>query len=180
MLKFMSMTCYCPAFYLAFIYLSRKPSFELETYISRSTFTKCGAKSRLGSRSYRPILVNLIHDPFSEPISLFLPTTMIPGSRVVPGRYPAVGTDEIADRIRERRGARGLTDLDGALLHVPPIADGWNSLLGAVRTKGHLPGDVRELLVRSIANSGSGTILTSSLDSSCCRRKPRCLRMDTP
>ena len=69
-------------------------------------------------------------------------------SRRVPGRYPPSGDSEIADRIRARRGARGLTPLDGTLLHVPPIADGWNKLLGAVRTGGKLGGDIRELMVR--------------------------------
>ncbi|KAJ7287635.1 beta-ketoadipate enol-lactone hydrolase [Mycena rebaudengoi] len=68
-------------------------------------------------------------------------------SRLVPGRFPPPGASPIADRIRERRGERGLTPLDGALLHVPPVAEGWNSLLGAIRTKGALPGDVRELMI---------------------------------
>ena len=68
-------------------------------------------------------------------------------SRIIAGRYPPTGTSPIADAIRARRGPRGITPLDAALLHVPPIADGWNSLLGAVRTQGKLPGDVRELMV---------------------------------
>ncbi|THH18803.1 hypothetical protein EW146_g2241 [Bondarzewia mesenterica] len=72
-------------------------------------------------------------------------------SRRVPGRFPAVGSSPIADRIRERRGARGLTPLDGTLLHVPQVADGWNSLLGAIRTKGNLPGDVRESMILRVA-----------------------------
>ncbi|KAJ6593790.1 Alpha/Beta hydrolase protein [Mycena capillaripes] len=72
-------------------------------------------------------------------------------SRLIPGRFPPPGASPIADRIRERRGARGLTPLDGALLHVPPVAEGWNSLLGAVRTKGSLPGDVRELMILRVA-----------------------------
>ncbi|KAJ7096423.1 Alpha/Beta hydrolase protein [Mycena epipterygia] len=72
-------------------------------------------------------------------------------SRLIPGRFPPPGTSPIADRIRERRGARGLTPLDGALLHVPPVAEGWNSLLGAIRTKGALPGDVRELMILRVA-----------------------------
>ncbi|KIY72300.1 alpha/beta-hydrolase [Cylindrobasidium torrendii FP15055 ss-10] len=75
----------------------------------------------------------------------------MPTSRIVPGRYPAPGTSPIADAIRERRGARGLTPLDGTLLHVPPVAQGWNSLLGAIRTKGNLPGDVRELMILRVA-----------------------------
>ncbi|KAJ7593295.1 beta-ketoadipate enol-lactone hydrolase [Mycena floridula] len=75
----------------------------------------------------------------------------MPTSRFVPGRYPQQGSSAIADKIRERRGARGLTPLDGTLLHVPPVAEGWNSLLGAVRTKGKLPGDVRELMILRVA-----------------------------
>ncbi|KAF7361956.1 Carboxymuconolactone decarboxylase [Mycena venus] len=72
-------------------------------------------------------------------------------SRLIPGRAPPPGVSSIADRIRERRGARGLTPLDQALLHVPPVAEGWNSLLGAIRTKGSLPGDVRELMILRVA-----------------------------
>ncbi|KAJ6499412.1 beta-ketoadipate enol-lactone hydrolase [Mycena sanguinolenta] len=72
-------------------------------------------------------------------------------SRLIPGRAPTPGVSPIADRIRERRGARGLTPLDQALLHVPPVAEGWNSLLGAIRTKGSLPGDVRELMILRVA-----------------------------
>ena len=68
-------------------------------------------------------------------------------SRRVPGRFPAPGTSEIGDRIRQRRGPRGITALDAALLHAPPVADGWNSLLGGIRNKGNLPGDLQELLV---------------------------------
>ena len=68
-------------------------------------------------------------------------------SRVVAGRYPAPGTDSLADAMRERRGARGLTPLDANLLHIPPIASGYNTMLGAIRTKGKLPGDVREAMV---------------------------------
>ena len=33
--------------------------------------------------------------------------------------------EEIVQRIRERRGERGLISLDRALLHSPPVANGW-------------------------------------------------------
>ena len=66
----------------------------------------------------------------------------------VPGRYPIPGSSPVADRIRQRRGRRGLTPLDGTLLHSPPYADGWNTLLGAVRSGGRLPADIREAIVR--------------------------------
>ncbi|KAF9063005.1 Alpha/Beta hydrolase protein [Rhodocollybia butyracea] len=75
----------------------------------------------------------------------------MPTSRLVPGKYPEPKTSLIADKIRDRRGARGLTPLDGTLLHVPPIAEGWNTLLGAVRTKGNLAADVRELMILRVA-----------------------------
>ena len=68
-------------------------------------------------------------------------------SRVLAGRYPPPGTDSNADAIRERRGASGITPLDANLLHVPPVAGGFNALLGAIRNKGNLPGDIREAMV---------------------------------
>jgi hypothetical protein len=82
-------------------------------------------------------------------------------SRLIKGRYPAQSTSPIADAIRLRRGERGITPLDAALLHVPSIAEGWNSFLGAVRTQGKLPGDVRELMVDPF--SSSTTIYVISL-----------------
>jgi 4-carboxymuconolactone decarboxylase len=60
------------------------------------------------------------------------------------------GNGEVAVRIRARRGGR-LTPLDGMLLHSPPLADGWNSLLGAVRDSSTLPPDIRELAVLRVA-----------------------------
>jgi AhpD family alkylhydroperoxidase len=56
----------------------------------------------------------------------------------------------IADRIRARRGGR-LRPLDRILLHSPPVADGWNALLGAVRTGIGLPDALRELVILRIA-----------------------------
>ncbi|KAM6490133.1 beta-ketoadipate enol-lactone hydrolase [Amanita muscaria] len=72
-------------------------------------------------------------------------------SRLVNGRYPPPGTSPIADAIRARRGERGITHLDAVLLHRPPVAEGWNTLLGAIRTRGALPGDIRELMILRVA-----------------------------
>ena len=55
--------------------------------------------------------------------------------------------EEVVARVRARRGSRGLIPLDTTLLHAPKIADGWNSLLGAVRTKSSLPDDIREIAI---------------------------------
>ncbi|KAI1439121.1 carboxymuconolactone decarboxylase [Xylaria sp. CBS 124048] len=67
---------------------------------------------------------------------------------------PPTATPEDADivaRIQARRAPRPLIPLDLALLHSPPLADGWNAFLGAVRTRGTLPTAVRELLVCRVA-----------------------------
>ncbi|MGK5112714.1 carboxymuconolactone decarboxylase family protein [Geodermatophilus sp. CPCC 205506] len=55
-----------------------------------------------------------------------------------------------ADLLRIRRGGR-LSPLDRLLLHSPPVAEGWNAMLGALRTGTTLPGDVRELVVLRVA-----------------------------
>lgn len=65
-------------------------------------------------------------------------------------RIPYVPADlsgPIADAIRVRRGERGLTSLDRSLLQAAPIAEGWNKLLGAVRTGSSLADDLREIMV---------------------------------
>lgn len=67
---------------------------------------------------------------------------------------PETKTEEeaaIVKRIQERRAPRPLQALDLALLHSPPVADGWNSFLGAVRTKTSLSDDLRELAISRVA-----------------------------
>lgn len=59
--------------------------------------------------------------------------------------------EAIVERIRARRAPRPLQSLDRALLHSPPVADGWNSFLGAIRTKTSLPADIRELAISRVA-----------------------------
>jgi len=59
--------------------------------------------------------------------------------------------NEIVQRVLTRRGDQGLTPLDRTLLHSPPITDGWNSLLGAIRTQTSLPADLRELAICRVA-----------------------------
>jgi 4-carboxymuconolactone decarboxylase len=66
-------------------------------------------------------------------------------------RLPYIVPDnEVADRIRRRRGG-ALTALDAMLLHSPAFADGWNSLLGAVRERCTLSPDIREAVILRIA-----------------------------
>ena len=68
-----------------------------------------------------------------------------------PPPTPTPEIEAIVDRVKARRGAKGLIPLDLALLHAPMIADGWNGLLGAVRTKNSLPDDIREIAICRVA-----------------------------
>ena len=55
-----------------------------------------------------------------------------------------------ADLLRVRRGGR-LSALDRLLLHSPPVAEGWNALLGALRAGTTLSADLRELIILRVA-----------------------------
>ncbi|KAG6015540.1 hypothetical protein E4U43_005123 [Claviceps pusilla] len=57
----------------------------------------------------------------------------------------------IIERIQQRRAPQPLQPLDLTLLHSPPLADGWNAFLGAVRTRTDLPADLRELAISRVA-----------------------------
>ena len=59
--------------------------------------------------------------------------------------------EAIYDRIRQRRQPRPLIPLDLALLHNPNIADGFSTLLGAIRTQSSLPKAVMELAICYVA-----------------------------
>ncbi|KAK4190716.1 AhpD-like protein [Podospora australis] len=59
--------------------------------------------------------------------------------------------DAIVKRIQERRAPRPLQPLDLTLLHSPPVADGWNSFLGAIRTKTTIPEDLKEIAISRVA-----------------------------
>ncbi|KAI1455286.1 AhpD-like protein [Annulohypoxylon moriforme] len=58
---------------------------------------------------------------------------------------------EIVSRIAARRAPRPLQPLDLALLHAPPVADGWNAFLGAIRQRTSLDARVREIAICRVA-----------------------------
>jgi alkylhydroperoxidase family enzyme len=70
-----------------------------------------------------------------------------------PNPPPPSGNFEAAviARITARRAPRPLQELDLALLHSPPVADGWNSFLGAIRSQTSLQPDIRELAICRVA-----------------------------
>ncbi|CBF74866.1 hypothetical protein AN4023.2 [Aspergillus nidulans FGSC A4] len=58
---------------------------------------------------------------------------------------------EILARVQTRRAPNGLLPLDRALLHSFPVADGWNSFLGAIRQRTSLSSVIRELVISRVA-----------------------------
>jgi alkylhydroperoxidase family enzyme len=61
---------------------------------------------------------------------------------------PAIAA--LVETIRARRGGQ-LLDLDRMLIHSPPYAQGWNTLLGAVRRSLDLDAQLRELAICTVA-----------------------------
>src|SRR5687767_7375414 len=79
----------------------------------------------------------------ATPISIYRAlTTTTPYKMRVP-YAPSTAPDEesrpIYERIAARRAPRPLQPLDLALLQNPAVADGWNSFIGAIRTKTTVP-----------------------------------------
>lgn len=68
-----------------------------------------------------------------------------------PKEAPTEEASPIYERIAARRAPRPLIPLDLALLHNPAVADGWNSFIGAIRTKTSLPETLKELAISRIA-----------------------------
>lgn len=75
----------------------------------------------------------------------------IPYAPNTPPEDASEETRAIYTRISERRKPRPLIPLDLALLHNPSIADGWNTLLGAIRSKTSLDAGLMEMAVSRIA-----------------------------
>ncbi|KAJ5029627.1 Intradiol ring-cleavage dioxygenase [Bipolaris maydis] len=82
-----------------------------------------------------------------------LTSSTVPKMRVpyAPSEPPNEEARPIYERIAERRKPRPLIPLDLALLHNPAMADGWNSFIGAIRTKTSLPDTLKELAISRVA-----------------------------
>ena len=65
-------------------------------------------------------------------------------------QMPNKDDQAVVERVKERRGGK-LIELDKALLHAPPVADGWNSFLKAIRTQNSLADSVREVAISRVA-----------------------------
>ncbi len=66
---------------------------------------------------------------------------------IVPGSRPELA--ELEARILAERGR--ISPLYQVLLNSPPIAQGWEQMLSAVRNRNSLPADIRELVILRVA-----------------------------
>lgn len=81
----------------------------------------------------------------------YAPTTPPPPAAGEPSDpSDPTSTAAIYARIAARRAPRPLIPLDLALLHSPPIADGWNTFLGAIRTSTLLSPAILELAISRV------------------------------
>ncbi|KAJ5278929.1 4-carboxymuconolactone decarboxylase family protein [Penicillium angulare] len=71
----------------------------------------------------------------------------------VPDPPPTTTSDEarILSAVQARRAPNPLLPLDLALLHSYPVTEGWNSFIGAIRTKTTLSTVIRELAICRVA-----------------------------
>ncbi|RJE20026.1 4-carboxymuconolactone decarboxylase [Aspergillus sclerotialis] len=75
----------------------------------------------------------------------------LPYAPSTPPESAGPDTAEIYSRIAARRHPRPLIPLDLSLLHSPPVADGWNSFLGAIRSRTVVDSGILELAVCRVA-----------------------------
>ncbi|MCJ1374520.1 hypothetical protein MMC20_005752 [Loxospora ochrophaea] len=68
-----------------------------------------------------------------------------------PPHDPSPTLSATVSRMTARRAPHPLQPLDLTLLHSPPVADGWNSFLGAIRTQTSLAAHLRELAICRVA-----------------------------
>jgi alkylhydroperoxidase family enzyme len=68
-----------------------------------------------------------------------------------PSTAPTEESKPVYERVAERRKPRPLQPLDLALLHNPSVADGWNSFIGAIRTKTSISEGLKELAIARVA-----------------------------
>lgn len=78
-------------------------------------------------------------------------TMRLPYAPSTPPADAPADTAGIYERIAARRHPRPLIPLDLSLLHSPPVADGWNSFVGAIRSQTIVDSGLLELAVCRVA-----------------------------
>lgn len=96
----------------------------------------------------RPFLSTL---PESSAVRFQARAMRLPYAPTTPPADAPAETAGIYERIAARRNPRPLIPLDLSLLHSPPVADGWNTFLGAIRSRTVVNSGILELAVCRVA-----------------------------
>jgi alkylhydroperoxidase family enzyme len=102
----------------------------------------------------KPPTPSILRVEIHSPRKLRRFSTLAPLKMRVPYAPKEPPTEEdraVYERIAARRAPRPLIPLDLALLHNPAVADGWNSFIGAIRTKTSVDDSLRELAIARVA-----------------------------
>ncbi|KAL9599063.1 MAG: hypothetical protein Q9219_004097 [cf. Caloplaca sp. 3 TL-2023] len=75
----------------------------------------------------------------------------LPYVPTIPPESAESDSESAYKELAARRQPAALQALDLTLLHSPPIASGWSSFFGAIRTGGILPIEIRELCICRVA-----------------------------
>ncbi|KAK0356690.1 hypothetical protein LTR59_013431 [Friedmanniomyces endolithicus] len=131
----------------------------LKTRPDRCVFATDWPHTRFDGLDVVPYLDAVLDAIEAEGISLQQVLRTFTTSRPAAMRLPYIDDDPkmetpedeaVVQRVKERRGGK-LIALDKALLHAPPVADGWNSFLKSIRTQTTLTDSVRELAISRVA-----------------------------
>lgn len=75
----------------------------------------------------------------------------LPYAPINPVAPSSPSTQASYTQISARRAPQPLQALDLTLLHAPPVASGWSSFLGSIRTQTSLSPDIREICICRVA-----------------------------
>lgn len=102
----------------------------------------------------KPKSLNTLRKP-SHPHFHYQPFSTLTTAKMrvpyAPKEPPTEDAKPVYERIAARRAPRPLIPLDLTLLHNTAVADGWNSFIGAIRTKTSVPDALKELAISRVA-----------------------------
>jgi hypothetical protein len=86
---------------------------------------RCGIVRTVGESRFRALISSKGISLYSQSLEFFITIIMRLPYIPDPPEFTEEADKAVLERIKERRGPKGLIALDRTLLHSPPVADGW-------------------------------------------------------
>lgn len=127
-------------------------SFLVFTHIDVHCTIRRGIAPNRPCEASRPIDAGSVRNLTQHDKNLIFPTLASMRVPYIPDdpKMDSAEDQDTVERMKARRGGK-LLELDKALLHSPPVANGWNSFFGAVRNQTTLPESIKELAMSRVA-----------------------------